>query len=176
MTKKLPVIFFALILVVGVCVCGLGVNSGVALADEKITITDADGLIALSNEVTSGEMCLGREYVLGADIDLTGTSFAPIGTVSTRFQGAFFGNGHTITLDFNDVGDGYGLFGYLGSSGIVDGIVVDGNVSGENTIGAIVAHNEGTVINSISSANVVGNKKVCGIVGDNRGKVISCVS
>ena len=176
MTKKLPVIFFALILVVGVCVCGLGVNSGVALADEKITITDADGLIALSNEVTSGEMCLGREYVLGTDIDLTGTSFAPIGTVSTRFQGAFFGNGHTITLDFNDVGDGYGLFGYLGSSGIVDGVVVDGNVSGENTIGAIVAHNEGTVINSISSANVVGNKKVGGIVGDNRGKVISCVS
>ena len=176
MTKKLPVIFFALILVVGVCICGLGVNSGVALADEKITITDADGLIALSNEVISGEMCLGREYVLGADVDLTGTSFAPIGTVSTRFQGAFFGNGHTITLDFNDVGDGCGLFGYLGSSGIVDGVVVDGNVSGENTIGAIVAHNEGTVINSVSSASVVGNKKVGGVVGDNRGKVISCVS
>ncbi len=176
MTKKITVIFFALILLLGVCVCGIGVNSSVALADDKITITGVDDLIALSDEVASGEMCLGREYVLDADVDLTDSSFAPIGTVSTRFQGAFYGNGHTITLDLTSGGDGRGLFGYLGSSGTIDGVIVRGNVVGENTVGSIVAYNEGTVRNSLSSANVVGNKKVGGVVGDNRGKVISCVA
>ena len=70
-------------------------------------------------------------YVLGNDIDATATSgwndgagFESIGTEASSFKGSFDGKGYKITnLYINRPGTDYvGLFGYVGSGGVIENV------------------------------------------------------
>ena len=58
-----------------------------ALADTLILTRE--GLAAIAND-------LGGSYALGADIDLGGADWTPIGTASEPFTGSLHGNGYAI--------------------------------------------------------------------------------
>ncbi len=58
-----------------------------ALADTSITTRE--GLAAIAND-------LDGSYALGADIDLGGTDWTPIGNNSAPFTGSLHGNGYAI--------------------------------------------------------------------------------
>jgi hypothetical protein len=77
---------------------------------------DTDGNISLANLALNNA---NKTYVLTADIALSG-AWTPIGTGSgaNAFQGKFYGNGHTITVNGNPAPAQYtGIFGYVSGAG-----------------------------------------------------------
>ena len=63
----------------------------------EITINTAQQLISLSNAVNSGTNYSGTTVLLGSDIDFTGKTMNPIGTLNDYFLGTFDGMGHVIS-------------------------------------------------------------------------------
>ncbi len=139
----------------------------------------------------AGSSHAGNVITLMADIALTfgsGEYWTPIGAFTTPFEGTFEGNGHTISgisIDYT-TGDGLaGLFGYVGTSGIVKNVVVAGNDyiysngDGENTnfVGAVIGYNAGTVQycgNTAPISAIHKNGRAGGVVGYNTGTITGC--
>jgi len=128
---------------------------------------------------------LAGRYVLGANIDATGTStwnsgagFTPIGNSTTAFTSTFDGLGHTVSgLIINRTGTDYiGLFGYGSPTSVIRDLgMVGGNVAGGtgNFIGGLVGVNSGTINNSYTSGNVSNTtgSDIGGLVGLNNGTI-----
>ena len=133
---------------------------------------------------------LSGNYVLGSDIDASGTSswnsgsgFSPIGTsASSNFTGTFDGLGHTISgLEINRPTTNFvGLFGYLASKrGVKNVGLTLGRVVGASNVGALVGFNNGAISNSYStgsvsaatSGSVTSISSVGGLVGGNVGTI-----
>jgi filamentous hemagglutinin family protein len=126
---------------------------------------------------------LAGHYVLGANIDASGTSgwnsgagFTPIGNSTTAFTGVFDGLGHTISgLHINTPNvEKVGLFGVVSSGGAAGVIrqvgMVEGSVSGSSDVGGLVGYNGGgRISNSYSTGAVTGSSDVGGLMGLNYG-------
>ncbi|MCL2026617.1 MAG: hypothetical protein FWG92_07420 [Leptospirales bacterium] len=130
---------------------------------------------------------LDKHYKQTADIDMTGQAWTPIGiyeesrydreTTRKPFTGSFDGNGYAITeLTIEGYSDSQGMFGYLGTEGMVKNIaLVGGSVSGSGYVGGLVGYNEGTVQNCYSTGDVTGvHMYAGGLVGYNTGRVRNC--
>ncbi len=124
-------------------------------------------------------------FVLANNIDATATAnwnagagFAPVGVnVDFPFTGQFDGQNHTIsnltiTRYFTD---NVGLFGYIGSGGVVSNVgLVDGNVIGNGVVGGLVGYSNGSIINAYATGIVRSNSNdVGGLVGYNNGSIIN---
>ena len=97
-------------------------------------------------------------FVLGADIDLGGYNWTPIGTVDNNFVGTFDGNGyaiHNLNIVVNEAKEGkahMGLFGYAKNATIKNLTIVNAYVNvacldidhSQGHIGAVVGSLEGT--------------------------------
>ena len=123
---------------------------------------------------------LGPELanVLGKYPGLWGSSgFAPIGSSATPFAGTFDGQGHTIdNLFINSAATYVGLFGYVGSAGVVSNVglrnaAVSGGVA--YSVGGLAGLNSGTISQSYVGGAVAGgiNGNVGGLVGTNSGLI-----
>ena len=117
---------------------------------------------------------LNPDMKISEDGTVTGAHdrWIPIGnSESTAYTGTFNGNGHKIEnlyINTTDSGaDNQGLFGYVGSSGIVQNLSVSGTVIGRMFVGGIAGRNGGNVINCAFSGSVSGNSPVGGVVGSN---------
>ena len=105
------------------------------------------------------------EYVqLTADI----TASTPAGTSEAPFGGTFLGNGHTITANITDTGNGgTALFRYINGATIKD-LTVGGTITGGIHAAAIVGFAQGTgnsIRNCVATANVSGSTHIGGILG-----------
>lgn len=115
-------------------------------------------------------------FSLTADIDLTGTGFAPI----PYFAGTFRGNGHMILgLDVGGEGSRMGLFRTVAEGATVSNLHVRGAVTPTGTreyVGGIAGENLGTIENCSFEGTVTGLEYVGGVVGTNRetGVVTGC--
>lgn len=92
-----------------------------------------------------------------------------------RYNGTFDGNGYTISgVYINTSGDCKGLFGHIGSNGVVRNLRVENSsvYSNGNSVGGIVAINRGRVENCIFTGWAGGNQRIGGIAGRNRGGTI----
>jgi hypothetical protein len=162
---------------------------------------------------------LGGRYILINDLDSTtagyvqlasptanqGRGWESIGTSDDQFTGSFDGQGHEIKdLSMNRTDEDYvGLFGEVGEEGLIkdvgmvnaavigndyvgglvghsDGTVTDcystGSVTGEEHVGSLVGHNGAIVSNSHSSGNVTGDSRVGGLVGWNQANLSNSYS
>ncbi|MBO4539069.1 MAG: hypothetical protein J5781_02250, partial [Clostridia bacterium] len=121
---------------------------------------------------------VGKRVELKADLDLTGSDFLPIGNSSHSFEGSFYGNDHTLTVDIdNNAGGATGVFAYTGSGCYITGLVVRGSVDGNNYVGGIVGDADGGRIEKcVSFVEVTGNTYVGGVVGSCKGSVTACSS
>ncbi len=119
---------------------------------------------------------LAGNYVLGADIDASGTSswnsgegFTPIGNdYGSGFSGVFDGLGHTISgLTINrPIQDNVGLFGSIDEGSVVRNLgLVGGSVKGLSNVGALAGNNFGSITNAYATGTIVGNNQVGGLVG-----------
>jgi|TARA_B110001469_G_scaffold55681_1_gene53696 filamentous hemagglutinin family protein len=123
---------------------------------------------------------LAGNYVLGADIDASGTStwnlsgstyagFAPIGTSGAKFTGTLNGLGHVISgLTINRSSTDYvGLFGAISNSNLNNIGITGGSITGAKRTGALVgsAALASSISSSFTTAAVSGTKWVGGLVG-----------
>jgi hypothetical protein len=117
-------------------------------------------------------------FILTADIDFGGAAITPVGNSSTKFTGIFDGNGHIISNAVIHLPDNYyvGLFGYVGSSGQIRNLGVEGvNLLGHSYVGGLVGYNEGTLTGCYATGSVTSIwSYVGGLVAWNEGTLTSC--
>ncbi len=129
---------------------------------------------------------LSGKYVLGADIDASGTSswnsgegFTPIGDDSgNRFTGSLDGLGHTISgLTINrPIQNDVGLFGAIDTGSVVRNLgLIVGSVRGLDNVGALAGDNFGSITNAYATGSVSGNNQIGGLVGYSFDSTISNV-
>jgi Tryptophan-rich Synechocystis species C-terminal domain/Lipase (class 3)/Calx-beta domain/The GLUG motif len=125
---------------------------------------------------------LSGNYVLGADIDASGTTFIPIGDLQHPFTGTFDGQGHTIngltitlpvalppiptSAPLNAVGLFAALAGQISNVGLVNE-----TVSGTGEVGGLVGVNQGSISHSYVVGTIVGGtiSDIGGLAGTNGG-------
>jgi len=123
-------------------------------------------------------------YYLNADLDMgTEYSWLPLGRESfwvTKYEGTFWGNGHTITYKTWDLNEeNQGLFSTIHEDGKVYDVNVVCNISTKrNFVGGIAGQNYGLIQNCTVKANIVieAHQYAGGIVGENldTGTVTGC--
>ena len=132
-----------------------------------IYIGNADELITLSEKCATDSWSVGKTVVLTNNISLEGFDFSPIPT----FSGIFDGNHYTISgLKIDKTYAPSSLFAYLGESGEIKNLKVEGSVvpDGKNVYtGGIVGVNCGSIVGCIFEGTVFGEKCVGGIAGQN---------
>lgn len=133
-------------------------------------LTTAEEMVLLAGIVNNGNNCEGKYFTVNNNIDLTNTTFLPIGNKANPFKGSFDFNNYQISYDLT--GEVVGLFG--NNAGTISNLNVVANANATDVAGGVAAINSGTIINSSVSGNVNANNFVGGIVGNNSG-AISCV-
>ncbi len=150
--------------------------------DTEFTITTAAQLAGLAKLVNNRNFFSGKAVTLGADIDLAGKSWTPIGIGLGSFLGTFDGAGYTISnLTVGGNMQFAGLFGTINTNGTVKNLTLTGvaiEVSYDNSeiyVGGITGENSGTIENCSVSGAVQGTSSkstvsvsVGGIAGFNR--------
>ncbi len=148
---------------------GTGVESS-----GDFTVTTAEQLAYIAAQSRSGQDDFaGQTITLGANIDLSGLQWSPIGAAGTanHFKGIFDGHtykisGLTMTQSLQDSG----LFGVVGSDGIIENIMLDDVfMIGASSTGGLAGANFGNISNVAVHGTLYGNERVGGIIGDNYG-------
>ena len=157
---------------------------------------DGSGYRASSStvKITAGCAESGcRGYELSKDLDFndeasysstsnkviwtTGSGWEPIGVRNSGFEGAFDGNGYTISnLMVNRLTVHYiGLFGYTKAGArIVNVGLLNLDIIGRNNVGGLIGRNSGSILDSYVAGSVKGSNNVGGLVGySHRGGTIT---
>jgi hypothetical protein len=148
---------------------------------DPIPIGSAEELRAIADP-RNGDFPFDGAYVLTSDLDLSGVSdFRPIGKTNFYgdddvFTGVFDGDGHAIRNLTTEDARNAGVFGLVGSDGVVKNVAVeDADVSatwsGGESAAALVGQNDGTVRNASATGVVDAPLTSGGLVGENRGTV-----
>lgn len=129
---------------------------------------------------------LNKCFILMADIDLASqdaNDLVPIGIEAVPYTGFFDGAGHTISnLMYPFAWESHiGLFGYIGESGTVANLKLEGvQISGWSYVGGLAGNNNG----AIQSCSVSGSVRastgytswIGGLTGENQGTITSSYS
>lgn len=141
-------------------------------------------LRALSEEVAAGSGAFTEDICLTADIEADGP-MKPIGSAQNMFLGTFDGQEHTVSgLCVEGGGDFQGLFGYVGTGGVVRNLVVErAEVSGKRYVGGIAAYSSGRIEGCVVSGSRISAEghdrwgtAVGGIAGVSCGTISRCAS
>jgi len=150
---------------------------GAPKADENyLEIGSVDDFQEFVENCSYDSWSMGYTVSLTTDLDLSGVDFDGI----PYFNGVFEGNGHEmINVNLRPKGSDYGLFRYIGETGLVRNLNVSGTVAAsgsQENIGGIAGVNYGVIENCSFRGNVSGITSVGAICGSNRnaGKIISC--
>jgi len=166
-------VFSALLAALLLCAL-LPVSSFAESASAPKALRTAEDFLAFAAGCAVEEYSAGRRFTLEADIDLTGTDFAPI----PYFAGTFDGKGHLI-LGLSVTGDGsrQGLFRTVAEGAEISALTVHGTVSPGGSacfVGGIAGENCGRIADCSFEGRVVGVDSVGGIAGRNAGAVSGC--
>ena len=136
----------------------------------------------------SANTCSGMRFKQTGNITLSGT-WTPIGkrivTTSYCFKGTYDGGGYNISGLSTQINEFNGLFGIIGSGGIIKNVnVVDCTIQGSLTVGGIAGQNRsgGTIDNCTVSGTVSPldnyhtNEHFGGICGYSFGTIKNCTN
>ncbi|MBQ3220747.1 MAG: hypothetical protein IJB34_02145 [Clostridia bacterium] len=130
--------------------------------NKEIMITSVQEFVTFAESVNGGNSYAGKTVKLGANIDLAGVTWMPIGNSSTSFNGTFDGNGFVISnLDVRMAGkSNVGLFGVTKNGEIKNVTIDNAKVVGRLNVGVVA----GTPYTSkYTNINVTGNVEVDGM-------------
>ena len=143
-------------------------GSGTQSSPYQITTTNE--LKQLAEDVHNGNTYSGKYFKLMNDLVFTTSTsnwyaisptFASIGTDTNPFEGTFDGDNHTLTGVYiyralNNKDDLYqGLFGVIGSGGVVKNIILtDSKIAASNYSAGIAGENRGTITNCHVTSSV----------------------
>ncbi|MBQ6924316.1 MAG: hypothetical protein IJQ73_06725, partial [Kiritimatiellae bacterium] len=146
----------------------------IPLDNHRVAAVQLGKLITTADELDAVRDDLAGFYGLGADIDLTGLDWTPLGNSSAKFTGTFYGFGHAVmnltctNNPSNSGSDCRGLFGRVAGA-TLDGIVLTNcDVAGYQYVGALAGRiDDGTVIAGCSASGKVqaSNAYAGGLVG-----------
>lgn len=148
----------------------------VAEPEVIIILSSTEDFLDFADNCSIDSWSVNKRVVLSNDISLSGTDFETIPV----FAGTFDGQGHTISgFQSTEQGYIAGLFRYIESNGIVQNLTLTGKISGEGEkrcIGSICGINYGTIRNCRFQGKVSGQDTVGGIVALNEvsGVVTQC--
>ena len=149
-------------------------ESGYELEGDTYHIYGRDGLEAWASDPA----VLTRDVVLEADIDMSGTSWAPIGTgMDTGYAGDFDGNGKTIGGLTVTSGGNAGFFGAVAASGRVHDLKFsDAQVTGTGNsfAGVIAGASLGVIEDCNVTASEVSGQYAGAVTGNNSVQVNRC--
>ena len=154
----------------------------IALDNHRVAAVQFGKLITTADELDAVRNDLGGIYGLGADIDLLGRQWTPLGDNSKKFTGKFYGFGHEVMnlVATNSPNNSYkGLFGYTDGA-VLDGVTVSGTAKGNSGyyyVGGLVGRADATSIaNCHATATVEGGRYVGGLVGgvNNGTSILGC--
>jgi hypothetical protein len=160
---------------------GAAFAGGTGEPNNPYQIATAEQLILMGQDPN----LLSRCFVLTADLDMdpsvsggkvfTSVLIAP--WAESPFMGSLDGRGHVIrNLHIACVVDA-GLFGYVGPTGAVSNLGLEGVlVTGRWYAGGLAAHNEGSLSGCYSTGSVTGRDTLGGLLGKNNGTVTSSYS
>lgn len=184
-------------------------NYDTAVDDRMLTVFDKQGnsdeipLVVASKiiytpeefiKINTDESTLRGVYVLGNDIDFTGTPHVVLGCITddnndqynNPFLGTFEGAGFTLSNITVSKPDDYyimgGVFKVIGGTGTVRNLNIKNvNVSSAkgSILGGLVGINEGTIINCYVEATIQPgdhNEPSGGLAGFNAARIQSCIS
>ncbi len=143
--------------------------------------TEASSTATNAHQLQLIALDLSGSFTLASDIDLIGTQnpadvwnpatgFVPIGDGSAMFTGSLEGGSHTVSGLFinRPTQDPVGLFGAIGASGVVDGVVLSNvQVTGGNHTGALAGFSKGSVNFDSATGVVSGAIYTGGLLGSN---------
>jgi filamentous hemagglutinin family protein len=134
----------------------------------------------INNSTDLANVASGGDYVLGGDVTYSGWTTS-IGTDAQPYTGQFNGFGHQINIGGESAG--FGLFGTIGSGGVISNLYASGtttsNAVNTGSLGLFADVNKGSILNSLAynayggvtvSGTTVAN--VGGFVGDNSGLIV----
>jgi hypothetical protein len=162
----------ALLLVLGLFPASMAFadESDPALVDGYYQLSTADDLLWFSQLVNGGNVTANAKLL--EDIDMTGQTWTPIGngtpTVAPSYAGTFDGNGKSITYTYVTPSQRYGgAFGVIAATGIVEGLTVNGSLSGSGArLGGVAGQSAGQILDCVSNVTVTApNGYSGGIVG-----------
>ena len=147
----------------------------VKTAEEVVLDTSIDSVkefIAFAAAVNNGNSYAGQTVTLGADLDLNGVTWTPIGTSSNPFKGTFDGNGKVIkNLSVMMAGKSdVGLFGYTTDGEIKNVTVENAKIAGRLDVGVVAGTPYTSKYNNITvkgHVEVNGMAYVGGVAGKN---------
>ena len=129
-------------------------------------------------QIGSNATYLSQNFILGADLDFHGLSFAMIGSASNPFQGTFSGNGYTLSSINLPMGGSYvSIFPHTRNATVqnllINGVTISGFVG--SPIGGLVGLAESSTITGIRIQNLNMNAPdhSGGLVGDSENSTIS---
>ena len=107
--------------------------------DKVLDIATPAEFALFSKTVSEGNSFKGVSINLNSDVDLMNIDWTPIGNSTTKFQGNFNGNGHTIkNLKIDNRGTSYqGLFGFTTDGKIGNFTVENASVAGRLGVGVV---------------------------------------
>ena len=162
-------------------------NPGATDSPSEIIIDTAEELFAFANEVNvNGNSYAGKTVYLGANLDLGGATWTPIGQTGTAyaktyFKGTFDGQNYEISNFVIEGATGRGqhyasgFFGFtdLGSQAIKNLKLNDFTVEGEHWVGGIVGYATANVVNcEVKNATIIGKYDNDDRDGDKVGAVV----
>ena len=140
--------------------------------ETEYVITTAEELAGFANLVNAGNTFKGKTVKLGANIDLMGAEWEPIGNSGVSFQGTFDGQGNTIyNLFVNKEGASFvGLFGNTTVGTIKNLNIHNATVKGRLNVGVVAGNPYTTKYENITLTGLVqveGMSYVGGVGGKN---------
>ncbi|MBN2017259.1 MAG: T9SS type A sorting domain-containing protein [Candidatus Cloacimonetes bacterium] len=139
------------------------------------------------NEVRNylGTTHADKHFILINDIDLdispynVDPGWEPIGNASNQFTGNFNGCNYRVENLFSNRPDNWyiGLFGYVGSSAQITGLILTGvDVTGYSMVGGVAGFQKGAISSCSISGSITAESRVGGLTGRNEGTIDNCSS
>ncbi len=157
---------------------GEGEDAPLEIVYEQVSIDSLEDFLEFSANCKNDAWSLNKTVSLNTDIDLTDSGFEMI----PYFNGVFKGGNHTIK-GYDNAGDTYitGLFRYIGANGIVQDLIVIGDVRMKDELkftGGVCGMNLGVIKNCTYSGILEGNNTVGAIaaINENTGLINGCIN
>jgi hypothetical protein len=164
------IFLIVIIFIVGVAGCGPMPTEIRNWYDLNAVRDNMRGSYILMNDLDSSKT--GYEELAGPTAN-EGEGWQPI-AVNNTFVGSFDGQGYEIRDLFINRPDEsvVALFGIVETGGVIENVrVVNGDITGYDDVGSLVAYNRGIVSNSYADSSVTGDLYVGSLVGVNGGTI-----
>ncbi len=140
--------------------------------NKEYQVSTKEDLQKLAQLVNSNVDTTNVTFYMGADIDLNGINWTPIGNKSANsnyeFKGTFDGNGHVVkNFSINSNKNYAGLFGYTNGSATIKNLGVENaNVKGVDFTALLVGSSDGNIVNCYAKGSVEGREKFGALAGN----------